>query len=396
MIRKFFNHLNSRSRVVEPRQGKRLERDQNGKEVVFTIRGKGRPGFFILFGCIFGGIPGLMLFAMLFGTTTSEGGPMALVLVFLLLSSFTLVGAASVFVGVFLWFGKTRVVVLDDFISVTRKLFGRCVQRREFAREGLQVTFKKSHEENDRPSYELMLESPGSRKIGLGGSLKEEELLWLERELRTELGDEAKVHGSVQEAISESEIEGLMETEVDCAYRSKAFVFEETIRGWVVRSKGHGFAAVFLILFGLTFILIGMLMAEESRRMLFERVPLIAQIANGMEFSGGDPPWFFPFVFGGLGFLTFLCGLFVLFYRVWIYEDYQRVGIERRWLMFSRQTAIEGGDIDWVGAEHSGEMNGQPTFKVFARLMDGREVVILRWANAEDAGQIRARIDRMR
>ncbi|MFT6179040.1 MAG: hypothetical protein ACJAQT_001587 [Akkermansiaceae bacterium] len=97
-------------------------------ETILTIRGQKRPGFFIIFGLIFGGIPAIMLIAIIFGTPDPDNGAGMTVFTILFLVPFLLIGAGTFLSGLFLWLGRTLVQYGPRTDSVRRELFGKAFQ----------------------------------------------------------------------------------------------------------------------------------------------------------------------------------------------------------------------------------------------------------------------------
>ncbi len=60
-------------------------------------RDTGRPGFFVVFGLMFGGPTSLILLAIIFGTPNPENGPFATIVTGLFLTPFIVIGLGTFF-----------------------------------------------------------------------------------------------------------------------------------------------------------------------------------------------------------------------------------------------------------------------------------------------------------
>jgi hypothetical protein len=396
MFRKLLDSMRTKKGPVLPRQGRRLLREDVGNgDAVFTIKGTGRPGFFVVFGLMFGGPTFLILLAMIFGDSNPAGGPFVKVLVGLFLIPFIVIGAGTFFTGLFLWFGKTRISLGSEVVMVEREVFGKVFQRKEFVRGDLELSFEESHKSNEVPSYKLNFRDGSAKnKIGVGGSLKEEELLWLEREVKGVLGDEVEVHGSVMEAMSEGCLDGIYETVVDPGYRSKTLHFTRTNSGWEGRIKPTMPGAIGMIFCGSIFLVIGLSLGEGTRGYMFEWVPWLGKLFSESSSASGTPVWF-AMVFGGLGLVVMLFGIFFLGYSATISKRHSRLHVERRWTIFVVTSLHDGSDFTGLEVKQNGHVNEEPRYRLSGLLRDGKKVTIAGFASAKDVGQLYARVAEM-
>ncbi|MEJ6648183.1 MAG: hypothetical protein QNL24_12770 [Akkermansiaceae bacterium] len=397
MFRKFLDAVTSKKEPVLPRQGKRLLREveENG-DSVFTIKGTGRPGFFVVFGLMFGGPTSLILLAIIFGTPNPENGPFATIVTGLFLTPFIVIGLGTFLTGVFLWFGKTRIQIGQNVVLVWRELFGKMFQQKEFSRADLNLSFDESHKSNDIPSYKLIFGDGGAKnKIGVGGSLKEEELLWLEREVKGVLGSEIEVHGGVLEAMTESGLDDIYETVLDPNYRSKNLRFTKTNSGWEGRMSSTILGGIGLMFFGSIFLVAGLMMGDVTRDSLLDLVPWIREAVADASSSGDSPPVWFAMIFGGAGLLVVLIGLFSLGYRVTLSKRHSRLHLERRWMIFVVNSLHDGSEFMELEVKQNGHVNDEPRYRLSGLLKGGKKVSLARYGSAEDVGQLYARVAEM-
>ena len=396
MLRKFIDSLSQKTRTREPQQGKRLLQEETPSgETLFTVKGQGRPGFFIVFGLIFGGPTFLVLLAMIFGEPSPDNEETSIFFVLFILP-FIAVGAGTLATGLYLWFGKTKIRISQNTVSVGRELFGKVFQQKEFTRANLNLNFAKSHESNDVPFYKLSFnDDTPKNKIGVGGSLKEEELLWLERETRAVLGLEHQAHRSVAEAISQDSTDEIYDAVIDPNYQSKSLRITRTNKGWEALAKSSFLSKIFIILFGSIFFAAGLAMAKSTRLFLFDLLPWLGKLFENAESSGGEPPFFFPLIFGGVGFFIMLLGLFQIGYRVVIAKRHSRLHVERKWLVFTMNSVHDQNDLTGIELKNIGNSNGEPRYRLRALVKNSKKVTLLLFATSEDAGQLHSRISEM-
>lgn len=390
MLKKLVKSLSGKQSPITPKQGKRLQRDeQAGGHLVFTIKGKGRPGFFIIFGAMFGGFPSIILFSLLFGS----GGPGDFGSAFgiLFLTPFFLIGLTTFLVGLFLWLGKTQIEITSQSIFIRRTLFGKSFQQKEFRRDAMELSFEESHRENEVPAYKLKF-TDGNQKIGVGGSLREEELLWLEREIKLTLGQEVEAITSVRDAMEQEGIETLSRSELDPTYRSKNLEFTQTFHGWEARIQSTKLGALGTMLFGSVFLIAGLMMYRPTRNHILDLLPFIREAFSGAQTSGGEPPIWFAMIFGGAGLFIVLVGIYLLGSRLTIALRHSRLLIHRRWLVFSRTRFIDIADIQEIDIKKTGNVNDDPRYRLSAIHNDGTQTKIIGFSSADDVGQLRAHL----
>jgi len=393
MFQKLISSLKKTRAPLTPTQGQRIDQStaQNG-EFTLTIRGQKFPGFFIIFGLIFGGIPSIILFAILFGTSDSENDAGGIIAT-LFLIPFFLIGASTFFIGLFLWLGRTVIQIGPHSASIQRKLFGKAFQTKEFDRATLDLQFEESHKSNDVPSYKLNFQdSKAKNKIGVGGSLKEAELLWLEREVRQALGKELIPHNRVAETIKEGSIDDITETIADPDYRSRNLQFTKTTQGWEAKVQTTFLAAIFMTLFGSIFLLAGLIMATPTREFLLDLFPAIREAFADSTSSGDPPPIWFAMIFGGAGLAIMLSSLFALGYHCNISKRHSRLHRERRWLIFMASDVFQISDLTKLAVKTSGNVNDDPRYRLTAHFKNGKKAKLLSFATPEDAGQLYARL----
>ncbi|MFT5466199.1 MAG: hypothetical protein ACI8UO_001297 [Verrucomicrobiales bacterium] len=387
--------LRSRARdqaPLTPRQGNRLLREESSPgEFNFTVKGQGRPGFFILFGAMFGGIPIFLFFAILFGDGDSIEGDFPQIFALLFLSPFILIGVSTFLIGLLLWLGITRINITSQNVAVRRRLFGKAFQQKEFRRLHLELSFEESHQNNDVPAYKLNFVD-GQQKIGVGGSLVEDELLWLEREVKAALGLEAKKVTSVRDAVEQESFAALDGAVLEPNYRSKNLRFRQTFHGWEARIRSTFFGALSIIIFGSIFLIAGLMMLESSRDFLLDLVPAVRNFFSGASSSGGNPPVLFAMVFGGSGLVIVLLGIFMLGYRLTISIRDSRLIIERRWLVFSTRRSAEISDIEDLHIKRTGHVNNVARYRLTATYKNAETAKIVGFASAEDVAQLQAHL----
>ncbi len=386
--------LNRDKEPLTPQQGSRLLRSSTPKgDSIFTIKGQPLPGFFIFFGLFFGGIPTFMLFAMIFGTPDPDSGLGTRIFGYLFLLPFFLVGAATFFTGLFLWLGKTIVSIGEHNVSIRRELFGKAFQTKDFQRANLHLHFEESHKTNDVPSYKLTFEEEGAKKkIGVGGSLKEAELLWLEREVRLSLGHEIEPHRGIRDAMMNTEVENLSESEIEPDYQSKNLTFSKTTMGWEAKNRSTTLGAIGLMLFGSIFFLVGIFINDSARNWIFDLLPALREALSSVKSDGGSPPIWFSLIFGGLGFIVILVGFFLLGYRSTISKRHSRLHLEKRWFIFVSSKVHELSSLSDLETKQNGHVNDDPRFRLTAHFQHGKSAKLLSFASAADAGQIYARL----
>ncbi len=394
MLKKLAESLQSRRKAIDPKQGNRLKRSDTPEEgMIFSIRGTRFPGFFIFFGLIFGGIPTFILLGILFGTPDPDSETGAQILSSLFLLPFILVGVSTFSVGVFISLGKTLIIIGPRQVSIRRELFGKTFQTKHFQRPSLHLSFKESHETNGRPSYKLNFEDENTKgKIGIGGSLKEAELLWLEREIKKTLGQGGEEHRGVLDAISKEQSVDFSKVQLDPNYHSKTLTFTKTASGWKARSRTTLFSALSAALFGAVFFLAGLSMYEPSRNWLIDQVPGLHEIFSPEDNSSEEPLLWFPLIFGGVGVIFILSGLFLLNYRSTISKQHARLHRERRWFIFVNSQVFELAALVGLTTKQSGKVNETPRHSLSARFKSGKTVKLINYASAEDTGQIYARL----
>ena len=396
MLGKLREALASRNAQITPQQGKRLRKEEaaNG-DLNFTIKGQGRPGFFLIFGLMFGGFPLMVLTAMIFGTPSPDNGSSAGIFTTLFLIPFLAIGAGTFFTGLFLWFGKTKIEIRKQTVTIQRQLFGKTFQRKSFDRATLDLSFILSHTSNDVPSYKLSFnDEPTKNKIGIGGSLKEAELLWLEPEIRKALGQETEEYLSVTDAIAKENGDEIHHTIVDPNYRSKTLSFTKTHHGWEAHTKSSTPGTIVMILFGSVFLIAGLMMADTTRTALLDLLPSLRDaFSNGdLQSSNDSPPIWFALIFGGAGLFVMLGGLFQLGYRVRISQRHSRLHIQRRWSIISVNSIHDFKDITSLEIKKSGDANDVPRYRLRALLKNGQKARLLSFASAADVGQLHARL----
>lgn len=394
MFHKLLDALKKPKEAMTPRQGKRLIKEESASgDLSFTIKGQGRPGFFIIFGLMFGGVPTILLIAMIFGTPAPDSSTGARIFGYLFLIPFFLVGGSTFFTGLFLWFGTTVTTLKQATVSVQRLLFGKAFQQKEFQRSKLKLHFEESHRSNEVPSYKLTFEEEGAKKkIGVGGSLKEDELLWLEREVKQALGHELEEHHGVHDAMMNNEVANLSESDLDPNYRSKNLSFTKTHSGWEANHRATKLGAIGLILFGSIFFLAGVFMNDSARGLLFDLIPALREALSSAKSSDAPPPLWFSLIFGGVGLTVMLFGIFLLGYRSTISKRHSRLHIERRWLIFISSQVHELSSLTDLKTKQNGNVNEDPRFRLTAHFKNKTSVKLLGFASASDTAQIYARL----
>ncbi|MGC6459412.1 MAG: hypothetical protein ACON4R_13710 [Akkermansiaceae bacterium] len=391
MFRKLLKSLSGKSDPILPQQGKRLDlNNPNNDEVAFTIRGQGHPGFFIFFGAFFGGIPALMFILILTGSATAESEGAGTLFVLLFMVPFILIGGATFLAGLFLWFGRTLVQVGPSTVRAERSLFGKTFQQKQFDRSRLNLSFEESHRSNNVPHYKLKLDD-GAQKIGVGGSLKEAELLWLNQELRTTLGETPREVSSVVESMAQDDLEDLDNSEIEPNYQSAKLQISPTVTGWEARTRTSIPGCLGMALFGSIFLVVGLMMWTPSRDFFFDLFPGIRDAVSDMESSGSPPTWF-AMTFGGAGLVIILLAFFLLGYRSTYALRHSRFFVHRRWLIFSRTCFIDIHDIKELETGSNGHVNNVPRYHLKAHLKNGDTFRIVTFATRQDVGQLKARL----
>lgn len=394
MFKDFFKSLGSTSKV-EPRQGKRIDHEEleNG-EVIYTIRGRRFPGFLVFFGLMFGAVPTFVLLGVLFGAVrgTLEFGEWG-VWGLLFVLPFFAVGAATFFTGLFLWLGKTQVMLRAELVRVERSLFRWVFQKREFSLTELNLKFELSHTSDNHPHYKMSFKGD-SKSIGVGGSLPEEELLWLERSFRVSLGQNPGAVVEVRKALMAEEEQNLDEVEFDEDYQSKALQITKTIRGWEIRHAYSKLGAIGSALFGSIFLFAGMLMMSTSREFLFDLLPALRKLAESGESSGGEPPVWFALIFAGAGSCVILSSLFLLGRKAIIELGASRLVYEARWFMMRFRKMYPYSEIKDIEVKRDGEVNDRARYTLRLILNGKKKKKLLFFATPEDVGQVGALLRR--
>lgn len=385
MFHRIREALNSQPGPVRPRQGRRLRREQDQDGTTFTITGVGRPGFFLLFGLFFGGFPFLMMLGFLFGNTSGSEGLFGS----LFMLPFVFVGTVCFALGLFLWFGKTTLRIQPNTVTVQRLLFDRAWQSRSYQRDELGLSFQESHRTNNLPSYKLVLTDGRPRHgIGVGGSLHEAELLWLEREVRLDLGQEAPQHRGVPQAIRQSGISEIKQASEIPAYRSKTLHILKTPHGWEATLRSGLAAPLIAMIVGTVFFLVGLFVIEGTREALRESIPGLADQSQQTD----QPPDWFGGLFAALGLMTALLGLFLLGHRFTIVQRHSRLHLTRRWLFLSWTEIKATDELAKLVLKESGHDNHLPYYSLRVTWKDGRKSKLTYYSSGPDTGQLYARL----
>lgn len=392
MFKNLIQAIADSSRPIEPRQGKRLFKEElpNG-DLVFTIKGQGRPGLLLIFGLMFSVIPGIMFFAILFGKTTVEGGPSERIITTLFIIPFVLIGLGTLFSGLFLWLGSTRLTLGPNDLRLQHQLFGKIFRPKSLPRTGLEIHFKESHRNNNRPIFKLSI-SNKSKDLGIGGSLTEAELLWLYHELKAALGEEPAPVVSIAEAMAEGGIGAIEETTAIPNYHSKNLHFTRTTSGWEARFRTTTAMSVVVIIFGSIFLFIGLMVGETTRRFLLDLVPAIRDAVSSYGSSGEGPPdWFhLPFVITGAA--VVLYGIFMLGFRLTISRVNSRLIIDRRWTFLFTIETYQLSELNDLEIKVNGHVNNVPRYRLNALFKDGKKVKLIGFSTIEDMGQLHAHL----
>jgi len=383
--------LKSPAELARPVQGKRLQKSQGADgDTILTIKGQGHPGFFIFFGSFFGGLPVFMIFSILVGNMETDPDGMNEKFTLLFLIPFLVIGAATFLIGLFLWRGQTTVRVAAASVDVDRKLWGKTLQQRQFQRDRLELVFEESHRTNEIPHFKISL-NDGSRKIGIGGSLPEEELLWLNRELRTALGAETPEVSDFYEDITRQNLASIDLIEAKDNYKSPRMHVTPTITGWEAKIKTSLGGCLSIGIFGSLFLFVGLMMWKTGRALLFDLFPWFHEAISGMKnTSSAEPPVWFAFIFIGTGLIILFSALSSMVYRLSITLRNQALFIERRWLLISVTNRIETREISYLKVNENGHVNNQPRFQLEAQKNNGQRLKIMRFASKEDVGQLKA------
>ncbi|YCM42065.1 hypothetical protein V2O64_12210 [Verrucomicrobiaceae bacterium 227] len=392
MFKNLIQAIADSSRPIEPRQGKRLLKEElpNG-DLVYTIKGQGRPGLLILFGLMFAVIPGIFFFTILFGITKVEGGPSDKIITTLFIIPFVLIGLGTLFSGLFLWLGSTRLTLGSQNLNLQPRLFGKIIRPKSLPRSGLEIHFKESHRNNDHPVFKLSI-SNNAKEIGIGGSLKEAELLWLYHELKAALGEEPAPVMSIAEAMAAGGLETIKETSINSNYRSRNLQFTRTTSGWEARSRSTFAMSVGVIAFGSIFLIVGLLVGETTRRFLLDLVPEIRDAVSSYSSSGEGPPdWFhLPFVIAGAA--VVLYGIFILGFRLTISRVNSRLIIDRRWIFLFTSETFQLSELNELEIKAYGHVNNVPRYRLDALFKDGKKIKLIGFASAPDVGQLHAHL----
>lgn len=393
MFKKLLKSLGSTPEVV-PRQGRRIDHEElETGEVVYTIRGQRFPGFLLFFGLMFGSVPTFILIGTLLSAVRGtlkfgELGPFGL----LFLLPFFAIGAATFLAGLFLWLGKTQVTLRTESVGVERLLFGMAFQKREFSLTEFDLSFELSHTSNDFPYYKMSFKGD-TKSIGVGGSLPEEELLWLERSLRASLGQSPGAVMGVQEALRADEERSVEEVEFDEDYQSKALKMVKTTRGWEIQHAFSKWGAIGMTFFGSVFLFAGMIMRRASREFLFDLLPGLRKIAESGE-SSGEPPIWFALVFSSVGSLVILFALFQLGRKVIIELGSSRLVYEVRWFVIRFREMYPYTEIKDIEVKREGSVNDQARYSLKLILSRKKKKRLLYFATPEDVSQASALLRR--
>lgn len=394
MFEKIKEALTAKMKPIKPVQGKRTEMEENSfGETVFTIQGKGYPGFFIIFGAMFGGIPSILLFSILFGTPSPDNTKWGTTFALLFLTPFFAIGISTFCAGIFLWLGKTRVKFTSGIVSRERSILGKVFQKKELDRKGLEVQFDVSHKENEKAHYKLKLES-GGQDFTVGGTLREAELLWLERAFRKTLGEEVTDQPmNIASAIRANQEEDVNESEIDPDYQSKKLRFSKTTQGWEAHFQNGFGHSVFMIIFGSIFLLAGLLMEGSLWDYLTTNFEAARNIEESSTSSGGKPPALVYFLFGGIGALVMISGILSLGYRMTLAKRHSRIHLSKHLFGIGTRRVFETNEIEKLEVKTHGKVNDSPRFKLEIHLKGGKKVKLMGFAESDDVGQLKVRLE---
>ncbi|MDB4537360.1 hypothetical protein N9230_01965 [Akkermansiaceae bacterium] len=262
-----------------------------------------------------------------------------------------------------------------------RSLFGSVFQRKKINRQNVEVRFGTSHDKEDGyPRNELILSS-GEQTLALGLSLKEDELLWLERELSTALGQpRAKDPADIAEEILREKERTVANSELDQDFQSKTLRFVTTMHGWDAEYRYGWRTGLSVILFGIAFLIVGL---------------IIPSIGNTNDF--GD--FLFAALFALIGTLGVLGGIGTLGFRMNLTLKHSRFYLSKKCFGIgtsysNEKTRISHLEVSHsVEVSHSGYSNDQPCYNLRAVINSGKRIILLRGANGKDAGQLKARLE---
>lgn len=392
MFKELLQAITQPRKPVEPRQGKRLVREERDGKVLFTIKGQGRPGLLVFFGLIFSVIPSVVFFTLLFGTSTFEGGSSEKLFTFLFLIPFIVIGMSTFLTGLFLWLGSTQLTVDPDKVHLQHQLFGKIFRQKLLPRTGLDIHFKENYRNNDIPVFKLNLSSKNSKDLGVGGSLKEAELLWLYQELKAALGEEADEMMGIAEALAAGGLEDINTATLISNYRSRNLQIDRTTRGWEARFRPSIPIAIVLTAFGSIFLVAGLLMGSATRGFLLDLVPPIRDAFATYNSSGDAPPLWFALGFGIMGSIVVLFGVFTLGYRLTLSRQHSRLHLDRRWTLFLTSKIFQLSDLKDLEITATGHVNNVPRYRLNALWKNGKSTKIVGFATADDVGQLHAHL----
>ncbi len=360
----------------------------------YVIRGSRRLNFFLFFGSLFGGIPFFILILMLTGSGTDQDGKPLEWFVPLFLLPFLLAGGAFFLLGLYITFGKTEVRVSSGKITVRRGVLGLGRTTILDRSKRIECDFREIYKQNEKPVYGIVLEELGGKKVSLGSSLDEESRLWLRCAFLDLLGSDEERHiGKGVSEIANLELVDIDTSDVSLSqvYKTRSMSISPSSSGWEMKQRGSG--AFGLFLFGSIFALAGAIMHDGLRALIFDLVPAIEEIAKSGK-SSGDVPFFFPYVFGGVGLLIIIAAIATLGYRSYTRLQADLLTVRRTWFGYGREVAVRATEVDEVKKKKSGQSGSSAQFKITLALHEGKKpITISSFRDKKDTAQIIARLD---
>lgn len=394
MLQKIVSNLKKKRAPLTPTQGKRLEKRTHPDEsTTFTIKGQGRPGFFVLFGSMFAVMPNLFLLSFFFGFGQISGGTVNPIFFVLFMTPFFLVGNGTLLLGLFLWLGKTtlHLAKTKTKTELTRKLFGRTFSRKTFTTPELSISLVQSHESNNVQIYKIRLRDQ-SIKSGLGGSLKEPELLWLHEQISETLNLESAEISDVASQINAAAVDSIKDTSYDPSYTSKQLTFIKSTYGQKIKITGAKLKSFLGIMSGGIFLLFGLFTIDTPCEWLLKTIPALQKLIGDRDWLS-DVPLLFSLAFGLVGLFFVISSSLSLIYRGTIQKKGSRLHIERNWLIYRKSHRCLINELRKVQVAKSSPPDSTPHYRLYLILKSDQEITLASFLAPEDAGQLYASIN---
>ena len=381
----------------EPTPTDRVRWSQNsaGKDVM-SLSGTRRPNFLLFFGSFFGGIPLLLAAGILFAayspyvTFTSDVHPLLIVLIFV---PFIVIGGGLFLAGLHMMAGQTELSIGSDQLTLNKYLFGRKVTSKTISKNGMTAEWKVRYRQNERPVYGLHFKSKQGG-FWVSNALKESELVWLGHAIEDRL--DQQIIGLTDSRVGGKRILNKpfvpsvdVETGVD--YRSKHLILKMTESGFAGHSIKSRWWSLFLIPFGLVFMLAGGIMNETIAGWLGSGFAAIYRSINDSGNTSGDAPFIFALGFFLAGALVAAIGFCPLFHTRRFEINRGRLAVLNRWFGKRFVKRVDLTPTTEILVHSGGQMNEDDRYRVEVK-NNGTKAVLATFLPLVDAQQLEARV----